>query len=295
MGKFTSFVLAAAAPLVLTACLWSPGNFVSELTLRKNGTYSLDYKGEILFQLPEDKGAEPPAPWSDSMARCTVDGRTEIVESTTAVEFAADDAAAVADGGKPETRACTIAERTRLKTDYEKRSADRVARKREESEQMAKLFGLPASDDESNRKFAATLMKYKGWRSVAYKGKGVFAVDYHGEGSLAQDVAFPMIPDSDLMVPFIALRRRADGSVLVTAPAFTGGSGFFGARAKMMGLPSKKDEPQSRAVGRFTIVTDGEILTNNSEDGAAPHAAGRQLKWDVDATSSKVPEALLKL
>ena len=106
---------------------------------------------------------------------------------------------------------------------------------------------------------------------------------------------FPMIPDSDLILPFIAMRRRADGSVMVSAPAFTGGSGPFGARAKMMGLPDKSDGPQSLAQGRFTIVTDGEILTNNSEDGPEPHAGGRQLKWNVDATSTKVPEALVKL
>ena len=36
-----------------------------------------------------------------------------------------------------------------------------------------------------------------------------------------------------------------------------------------------KDGPVSRAQGRFTIHTDGEILTNNSEDGAAPHPRGR--------------------
>jgi hypothetical protein len=51
----------------------------------------------------------------------------------------------------------------------------------------------------------------------------------------------------------------------------------------------------SRAQGRFTIVTDGEILTNNSEDGAAPHAIGRQLHWDVNSSSSKIPEALIRL
>jgi hypothetical protein len=84
--------------------------------------------------------------------------------------------------------------------------------------------------------------------------------------------------------------------VLVTAPAFTGGSGPFGARAKMMGLPDKGGEgPKSRAEGRFTIVTDGEILTNNSEDGPAPHAAGRQVHWDVGPASAKVPEMLVRL
>ena len=34
-------------------------------------------------------------------------------------------------------------------------------------------YRLPGSDDASNRRFAANLMKYQGWRSVAYKGKGV--------------------------------------------------------------------------------------------------------------------------
>jgi hypothetical protein len=56
-----------------------------------------------------------------------------------------------------------------------------------------------------------------------------------------------------------------------------------------------KGGPVSRANGRFTIVTNGEILTNNSEDGAAPHAIGRQLHWDVSAASNKIPEALIRL
>ena len=33
--------------------------------------------------------------------------------------------------------------------------------------------------------------------------------------------------------------------------------------------------PVPKAQGRFTIVTDGEVLTNNSEDGPEPHAGGR--------------------
>ena len=299
MGKFTKYLVAAAAPLLLTACLWSPGKFTSELTLRKNGTYTLDYKGEILFQLPEgDKSAKPTAWNPAAMARCYQSGRTELLSDYLAVQTPKIAAGEPMDPEKLDAdpgRECTVVELTKLKQDFDGKESERAASKAQENEQMAKMFGLPGSDDASNRKFAATLMKYKGWRSVSYQGKGVFAVDYRGEGRLDQDVAFPMIPDSDLMMPFVALRRRADGSVLVTAPAFTGGSGPFGARAKMMGLPDKSDGPQSRAQGRFTIVTDGEILTNNSEDGAVPHARGRQLKWDVDATSTKVPEALVKL
>jgi hypothetical protein len=55
------------------------------------------------------------------------------------------------------------------------------------------------------------------------------------------------------------------------------------------------DGPQSRAEGRFTVITNGEILTNNSEDGAAPHAIGRQVHWDVGPGSNKIPETLIRL
>ena len=98
-----------------------------------------------------------------------------------------------------------------------------------------------------------------------------------------------------MIIPFIAIRRRSDGSVLVTAPAFTGGAGPLGARAGTAAAGAMKDGPVSKAQGRFTIITNGEVLTNNSEDGASPHAIGRQIRWDVGSGSSKIPEALIRL
>src|SRR5262249_7195877 len=100
---------------------------------------------------------------------------------------------------------------------------------------------------------------------------------------------------NDLLIPFIALRRRADGSVLVTAPAFTGGSGPLAARAGAAAAGEMKEGPVSHAQGRFTVITDGEILTNNSEDGASPHAIGRQFHWDVGPSSNKIRETLIRL
>ena len=82
-----------------------------------------------------------------------------------------------------DSRKCTPAELAKARSDYEKDAAARAAKKQQENEQMAKLFGLPGSDDASNRRFAANLMKYQGWRSVSYKGRGVFDVDYHGTRS----------------------------------------------------------------------------------------------------------------
>jgi hypothetical protein len=257
MHHWTKRLFAIAAPLLLTACLWGPGKFNSGLTLRKDGGFVLDYRGEIVLQLPPDAAEKP---WSDANAKCEADGKD---------------------------RPCTKAEIAEQKNAYDKKLKD--------SEDMAKIFGLPGLDDASNRAFAAKLTKYAGWRSVTYRGHGVFDVDYHFEGRATQDFLFPALPDNDLIIPFIAIRRRADGSVLVTAPGFTGGTGPLAARAGQAATTGMKDGPVSRAEGRFTVVTDGEILTNNSEDGAAPHPIGRQLHWDVGSTSSKIPETLIRL
>ena len=257
MHHWTRRLFAIAAPLLLTGCLWGPGKFNSDLTLRKDGSFVLDYRGEIVLQLPPDAESEP---WSDTKAKCT-------------------------EGEKP--RPCTKSEVAEQKTAYQKKLKD--------SAEVARMFGLPGVDEASNRAFAAKLMKYAGWRSVAYRGHGVFDVDYHMEGRATQDFLFPALPDNDLLIPFIAIRRRTDGSVFVTAPALTGGQGALAARGGSAAAEGMKDGPISRAQGRFRIVTDGEILTNNSEDGAAAHAIGRQLHWDVDSTSKKIPEALIRL
>jgi hypothetical protein len=237
----------------------------------------LDYKGEIVLQLPPDADANS-AGWK---ARCYQGGK------------ALDGVGVMVESGSPppKERPCTGAEIAAQKADHE-RNAEA---KRKEAEETAKLFGLPGLDDDSNRAFAAKLMKFEGWRSVVYRGKGVFDVDYHLEGSAKQDFMFPMLPDNDLLIPFIAIRHRKDGSVLVTAPAMTGGSGPIAARAGAAAASSMKDGPVSRALGRLTVITNGEILTNNSEDGPAAHPLGRQVHWDVGPGSTKIPETLIKL
>jgi hypothetical protein len=281
MYYWTKRLFAFAAPLLLTGCLWGPGKFTSDLTLHKDGGFTLDYRGQIVLQLPPDEAADEP--WKDEMAHCY--GDAGAAKSSEAV--------VVEPGQAPKERRCTKAEIAEQKSQY----AERAVSKRKENEEMAKAFGLPGLDDESNRAFAAKLMKYAGWRSVAYRGKGVFDVDYHFEGRATQDFLFPALPDNDVIIPFIAIRRRGDGSVLVTAPAFSGGAGPFGARAGAAAAAdmAKNGGPKSRAEGRFTIVTDGEILTNNSEDGAAPNPLGRALHWDVSPASSKIPETLIRL
>ena len=273
-------LFAACAALLLTSCLWGPGKFTSDLTLRKDGSFVLDYRGEIVLVTPPAAGE----PWKDAMARCYEDGRKET--STIIVEPPVEE-----EGARP----CTPAEIADLRSEFERSAAQRAAAKRKENEEMARAFGLPGVDDESNRAFAAKLMKYEGWRSVSYRGNGVYDVDYHLEGRSTQDFLFPALPDNDLIVPFIAIRRRNDGSVLVTAPAMTGGEGPLAARAGAAAASATSGAPPSRAQGRLTIITDGDVLTNNSEDGASPHPLGRQVRWDVGPASKKIPETLIRL
>jgi len=286
MHYWTRRLFALAAPLLLTGCLWGPGKFNSDLTLRKDGSFTLDYRGEIVLQLPPDASSAI-QPWKPEFARCYVGQEPELqTGADVKVEIPA-----LPGEDAPKVRPCTLAEITKLKTEYEKQAAA----KRKETEEMAKAFGLPGLDDESNRAFAAKLMKYAGWRSVTYRGKGVFDVDYHVEGRATQDFLFPALPDNNLIIPFIAIRRRTDGAVLVTAPAMTGGSGPLGAAGGNAMGGEMSNGPISRAEGRLTVHTDGEILTNNSEDGAAADPLGRQVHWDVTTSSTKVPETLIRL
>lgn len=278
MRHWMKRLFAAAAPLLLTACLWGPGRFNSDLTVRKDGSFVLDYRGEIVLQLPPDQNAEP---WKPAMAHC-LEGNAKNAGVIVMVKPGSP---------PPRERPCTAAELAAQKAEYEQQAA----KKRQDGEQMAKVFGLPGLDDESSRAFAAKLTKYAGWRSVTYRGKGVFDVDYHFEGRATQDFLFPALPDNDLLIPFIAVRRRADGSVLVTAPAMTGGAGPLAARVPAAMAGDTKTDIVSHAQGRFTVITDGEILTNNSEDGAAAHPLGHAVHWDVGAASNKIPETLIRL
>src|SRR5438874_10807435 len=73
MRHWTKCLFAFAAPLLLTGCLWGPGKFSSDLTLRKDGSFVLDYRGEMVLQLPPDEATAEP--WKDSMAHCTSDAK----------------------------------------------------------------------------------------------------------------------------------------------------------------------------------------------------------------------------
>src|SRR4051812_19062817 len=107
MHHWTKRLFAIAAPLLLTGCLWGPGKFNSNLTLSRNGSFVLDYRGEIVMQLPPDDAKADP--WKDEMARCHKSGTSEIVSPPVTGGESDDDP----------VRPCTAAELAKLKAQHE--------------------------------------------------------------------------------------------------------------------------------------------------------------------------------
>jgi hypothetical protein len=304
--KVARLLAVLILPLVLTSCFLVPGAFNSSLDLRKGGDFTFAYKGEVIFQSPEDMvpgKSSAPQKWADMKVICPKDGEpyySAFVDTTEVVVPATDGAdppTEKSDEDMSPNRPCKPAEITKVKKDWEDAQVAKLAKDKKDGEQFAAMFGFNPTDDAANRKLAAALMRYDGWRSVVYRGKGVFDVDYQFSGQIGHDYVFPIFPQGDVLIPFVMIRGQDKGSVRVRAPALIGGGmKALAAQAKMLGAPSEKDMPEStRTKGTFTITTDGEILTNNTSDGAAKVANGRRLTWEIDPSSEQIPEALIKL
>jgi hypothetical protein len=303
--KFIRTLSVLAASTMLSGCFLVPGKFGADVDIRKAGDFSVAYKGEILFQMPDDfVGSKmKPKVWDDAFATCYASGRTMTdeyasVETHESAIKGAEEGSI--DGQDDDSRevACSAKQVAELRKTYEKDKAEAAAKKAEESDKMAQMFGFSGSGDEANHKFAAALMKYDGWKNVTYRGKGKFDVDYRYSGKLTHDFVFPIFPKMDMIFPFIMVRKRADGAVTVTAPALIGGGlKALAGRAKMLGdLSASKDMPESpQTSGMFTVTTDGEILSNNSEEGPTPDPKGKKVVWDVNPMTDRLPEVLIKI
>ncbi|MFM5914746.1 MAG: hypothetical protein ACKOPR_08390 [Chakrabartia godavariana] len=294
----------SVASLALSGCFLVPGKFGANVDIRKAGDFSVAYKGEIIFQMPDDiMGLKPkPKPWDDAFAICYASGRTDVDEfsSKESREAAIKDAEDPSEGRDADALeiACSARQIADVRAKYETEKAAAAAKKEKESDEMAQLFGFSGSGDEANEKFAAALMKYEGWKSVTYRGKGTFDVDYRYTGKLTHDFIFPIFPKMDMIFPFIMIRKRADGAVMVTAPSLIGGGmKAMATRAKMLGDASAaRDLPEApRTQGLFTVTTNGEILSNNSEDGPSVDPQGKKVVWDVNPMTDRLPEVLIRI
>jgi len=287
--KLKRLALALILPLLMSGCFLAPGVFTSSLDLKRDGSFTFAYKGEVIFLDPEEMGGGKKIeaePWSADKAVCYQGQEASYQDFP--VTTVAEDA---------QQRPCTAAEITGLKEQHAAAEDRRLAKDRQEAAQFAGMFGFNPMDEAANAKLAANLMRYEGWRSVSYRGKGVYDVDYQIASKAGHDFIFPIFPQGDILIPFVTMRGQDKGSVRVNAPALIGG-GLKGMAMQMksLGMPQGKDLPQtSRTKGTFTITTEGEILTNNTENGAVVVGSARKLVWDIDSKTEKIPEALIKL
>ena len=279
--RLSRIVAVLAAPLLLTGCLLTPGKFASELALMKDGTFSYSYAGEIQM-LALSKLAAMGSKASD--------------------EFEPQPCYGAAD----EIRECTDSELAEQRAQWDAEADERAARKADEAEQFKTMFGgVDPSDPEAAEELAEHLQRQKGWRKVEHKGDGLFQVDFAISGSLSHDFAFPTVEGLPIGSAFVNVILRKDDKVRIEAPGFSArgaGNPLQAMMGGMMGLanldaPEGEDQPVPivPTEGTFTIVTNGEILANNTDEGAVARGDQRVLVWQINPRTEQMPTALIAL
>jgi hypothetical protein len=276
--------LALALSVVLTACFILPGQFAAHLDLRKDGRFSYTYKGEI---------------WVLGLSKLAELGKSQSSEFTAEPCFKDDDEMSQRECTKEELDA----QRGAWKVEQEAAAAKR---KKEAEEMKAVLGGIDPSDPKAAEELAARLRRQAGWKSVTYKGDGIYDVDFAIAGRIDHDFNFPTIERMAMVTPFVSLSRRNDNTVRVETPAFAMGAGSNPMAAlgglAAMGAAKGDDKDGEKGApnfpkieGKLTITTDGAILANNTDEGPKADTTGQRLEWTIDARNPVSPTALIRL
>ena len=282
----------AAASLLLTSCMLMPGKFGSELTLRTDGTFAFSYKGDIHL-VALSKLAADTAKQEQGAGKTAYEPQPCYDEETI------------------EERKCTAKELAQQKTDWEAGQVSGSGSGAEKSARDAEMMktmmgGIDPSDPKAAEEFASRLGRQAGWRSVIHRGDGRFEVDFAISGRLDHDFTFPTIEKMPVVSPFVTAIRRADGSVRIEAPAFAAGNGSPSPMMGMMGAMAKSGSDESLPGlpvldGTFAVITDGEVLANNTDEGPQPTTTGtgtgtgKRLDWKINPRTTAAPTALVKL
>lgn len=280
--KTLAGVALAAASLLLTSCILMPGKFGSELTLRADGTYAFSYTGDIHL-----------------VALSKIAADTAIADQ--GAGKTAYEPQPCYDQETIEERRCTAKELAQQQTDWEAGQASTGNKSARDAEMLKTMLGgIDPSDPRAAEEFAARLRRQVGWHSVVNKGDGRFEVDFSISGRLDHDFTFPTIEKTPMVSPFVTAIRRNDGSVRIEAPGFAAGNNSLSPMMGMMGAMAKSGSDESLPGmpvldGTFAVITDGEVLANNTDEGPQPGTTGKRLVWRVNSQTLAAPTALVKL
>jgi hypothetical protein len=278
-------VLAAGAALLLAACMVSPGKFTSTLDLRRDGTFTFSYDGQIyllaLSRLAEMANEEQ--------------GAGDFVESP------------CWDDDDYEERACTEEEIAEQRANWEQGAEARRASSERDAEQMRQMLGgIDPADPKAAEELAERLRRQEGWKRVEYRGDGLFEVEFSLTSRLGHDFSFPTFERFPMMNSFVVANLRQGGAVRVEATGFApqaGGNPFQAMMGGMTGLESRTSAeggeanlpPVPEMDGTFRIVTDGQVLANNTDEGPQAGPTGQVLEWKVNRRTQSAPMALIQL
>jgi len=237
---------ALLLPLMLTACLFTPGKFESTLTIHKDRSFTFTYKGEVMA--------------------IDLEGMSKDMAKMGAPSESGDDAAA-ADGDN-----VTVAE---------------------EEQTPEQKAAAKAQKDEEYRELAANLAKEYGYKTVEYRGDGLFYVDYAISGVLTHEFVYPYNQDAAMIFPWVTVELRGGDTLRVKAPGFA--KQDLGGMGPMMGAGASGGDMPSKLDGTFTLTTDAELVSQNEEGGAKTVGANRVVTWRVTPRTTDAPMAVLRV
>lgn len=265
-----ALLAALLAPLFLAGCLFMPGKFVSTLDVRADRSFTFTYKGEIqALDLKRLSGKAMAAAMAAEADEGTASDEVEDPAVFSNTAFVQD-----APGTGPDF-ALTPEEKAERDAEY--------------------------------RELAAHIAKEAGYRTVEYRGEGLFYIDYAISGRLTHAFLFPYNQDAEMVFPFVVVDLRGRDAIRVKAPGFAeqqkSGMGNPAAMGAMGAMGAGMGEAMGKAMGfdlarmdgTFTLTTDGEIVSQNQEDGARTSGTTKTIVWKVNSRTKDAPMAVLRV
>lgn len=276
-------VFAIALSLALAACIVSPGKFESTFDLRRDGTFTFSYNGQIyLLALSR-------------LAEMSAQSESEVFVETPCY-----------DDDSYEERTCTEEELAQQREYWEQQAAARREQSAREAQEMAQfLGGIDPADPAAAEELAARLRRQEGFKRVDYRGDGLFEVEFSLASRMGHDFMFPTLERFPMSNSFVIANLRQGGTVRIEAPGYAAQGGGNPYQSMLAGIaaggavPSAASDGESTPLpemdGTFRIVTDGRILANNTDEGPTPGTSGQVLEWRVNARTQTAPMALIQL
>ena len=204
---FMRFAFVAAAALMLSSCILSPGKFVSTLHIAKDRSFTFTYVGEVIL-------LDPAAAMQQGMQ----DGLAGV--------------GAAAEGAMTDENGDVIGN-----------SADDIVGNSAEPARPAAPAAESAQSVAEAKAVAEALSKEVGYRSVEYLGKNKFRVDYSMTGRLDRSFVYPINMDAKSIIPWLVVEVRKDRTARLQAIAFgeQDSSGLGGAGSKPDSGPKERD------------------------------------------------------